>query len=371
MDAQSMENIQRQKRVFVMNQKLFYINVLIVVLVIVYGCSNRDHTYYKTNDTHFSGKETGLNHLLPRSAFEKKILSLDPKHITEKDVSEVLSRSPAPRIINLHGSIPLITMKSFSKFLILMGYPEAKVRNPNSGSYSYSSFEGSKKLAGMVAWYYEKEGMMPILIGHSQGGMLVIKALHELAGVFNENIPVFNLVTEKAEDRYTIMDPIADVERPVVGLRVGYAAAIGTGTLMRLILGQWDMLPRLRKIPDTVIEFTGFHIQYDFIGSFFFPFGKANRYYPLGSSIVRNVKLPSHYNHITIPLTEHLAKNDVIKDWINHYVPGKEEPELKRSFAVNSDNILFAAELWYSIKKYWCVELQQLIHATRKKKDLR
>jgi hypothetical protein len=208
--------------------------------------------------------------------------------------------------------------------------------------------------------------MMPILIGHSRGGMMVVKVLHELAGAFNEKLPVWNPLTEKAEDRYSIIDPLTGDERPVVGLKVEYAAAIGTGRFMRFILGQWNMLTRLRKIPDTVEEFTGFH---DLIGSDFLGFGRANKYYPLGSAIVRNVRLPAEYSHITIPLTEELAKNNTIREWINKYVPTTEEPELTVKFDTNSNNILFAADIWYSIKKHWCIELQRLVLAKKTMKN--
>jgi hypothetical protein len=296
---------------------------------------------------------------------EDKILSLDPGSVTEQDVAELLSRAPAPRIFNLDGSIPIISMASFSKFLISMGYPEESVRRPQ-GAYSYSSYRDSAALAGMIAWYYEREGMMPMIIGHSQGGMLVIKVLHEFAGAFNEKIPLWNPYTDKPEDRYTFIGPYDGQEHPVIGLRVGFASAVATGKLMRLMLGQWNMLSRLRKIPDTVEEFTGFHIKNDLIsGEFLFP-GQTDRYYPLGSAQVRNVMLPAFYSHIAIPLTEDLAQNSETREWINSYMPKSENPLMNREFRVNSDNILFAADIWYSIKKHWCIELQQLILAQQK-----
>src|SRR5688572_8177629 len=55
-----------------------------------------------------------------------RILVLDPEHVTDVQIREVLARTPAPRIINIHGGVfPVHTrMISFSKFLIGMGYPE-------------------------------------------------------------------------------------------------------------------------------------------------------------------------------------------------------------------------------------------------------
>jgi hypothetical protein len=107
-------------------------------------------------------------------AVEHRILALDPEHISPAEVRDVLRHAPAPRIIGLQGSFPLITMQPFAEYLIAMGYPEARLKDPRDGSMSRNSFSDSERLAGELAWYYENEGMMPMLIGHSQGGMLAI-----------------------------------------------------------------------------------------------------------------------------------------------------------------------------------------------------
>src|SRR4029077_3163610 len=137
----------------------------------------------------------------------------------------VLARVPAPRIILLQGSFGPVTMEPFAQFLIAMGYPADKIRNPRDGRQSESSFMDSQRLAGMVAWYYETEGMRPVLIGHSQGGMLAIRVLYDLAGAFSDSIHVWNPITDRAEPRTTIVDPATGEVRPVVGLRMRYAAA--------------------------------------------------------------------------------------------------------------------------------------------------
>lgn len=291
---------------------------------------------------------------------EKQVLELDPGHISEQNVREVLSRFPAPRVINLNGSIPIVSMDSFSRFLIAMGYPEKSLLDPQTGRYSMSSYTSSEKLAGFVAWYYEKEGMMPVLIGHSQGGMLVVKVLHELDGSFREDLQVWNPLTGESEERSYITDPLADRQRQVRGLKLGYASAVATGKLMRFLLGQWDMLDRLHRIPDTVEEFTGHHIRYDPIGGSL----TGKKYFPLGSARVRNVMLPGSYSHITVPLTEDLAAIPAAREWINAYVPQADAlhpPEgLSRT---ERKNILFAAEQWFYIKKHWCIELQGLVRS--------
>jgi hypothetical protein len=339
-----------------------YLLLLPVILLSSNSCSTPVSKKSTAPDRNYANK-VSMSVIDPN--IKKKILDLDPEHISEKDVREVMSKFSAPKIINLNGSIPVVTMDSFSRFLIAMGYPENKVRNPFSGDYSYSSYVNSKKLAGIVAWHYEQEGMMPIIIGHSQGGMLVVKVLYELAGEFNEEIPVWNPIINKSEERHTIVDPLSGIERPVVGLRVGYSSAIGTGKLMRFFLGQWNMLSRLRKIPDTTEEFTGYYIKYDFIGSDFIGLGKASKYYPIGSAVVRNIRLPASYSHFRVPLTEHLAMNNETRKWINNYIPTSEEPEFTVDLDADTDNILFAADIWYRVKKYWCIELQNLMKTTR------
>ncbi len=77
-------------------------------------------------------------------------------------------------------------MVSFGQFLIGMGYPEAAIRHPGDGRWSHSPYEDSAQLAGLVAWYYEHDGMRPMLIGHSQGGIQAVKVLRELAGEFTD-----------------------------------------------------------------------------------------------------------------------------------------------------------------------------------------
>jgi hypothetical protein len=298
---------------------------------------------------------------------EERVLALDPESLSEKDVSDVLARCPSPRIVALNGSVPIVTMESFGKFLVLMGYPEGSVRNPQNGSYSYSSsHRNSQEMAGMVAWYYEQEGMRPMVIGHSQGGMLSVKILHELAGAFHERVAVWNPRSGKTEARYSIIDPLDGRERPVIGLKLGFASAIATGKGMRILLGQWGMVSRLRRTPDTVEEFTGFHVQYDLLSGTLFGMGEGDWYIPLGSSKVRNVVLPPECGHLGVPVMEHLAKNPATRQWIQSYLPARGLEEAP-DFRGEDRNILLAAELWHSIKKHWCLELKRFLLSKRKR----
>jgi len=296
------------------------------------------------------------------AATEARILALVPESISDRDVREVLSRAPAPRIINLQGSVPVVTMAPFAEFLVAMGYPRQRLRNPDDGSLTYNSFVDARELAGAMAWYYERDGMMPMLIGHSQGGMVVIRVLDELAGDFGDSLPVWNPQRGVAEDRTVILDPYNGAQRSVVGLQVPYAAALATGKLPRLLLGQWSMLSRLRDIPDTVEEFTGFSLEWDPIAG---NFGAAEPYRPTGSARVRNVTLPAQANHLTLPRTEELAFDPVTRDWINRYVPADSPPALPTGTELDLANLLHAADIWYSVKKHWCLEAQRLIRFRR------
>ena len=297
-------------------------------------------------------------------ALEEKILGLNPGQVTEAQIRDVLSLAPAPRIINIHGGIASVVtnMVSFAHFLIGMGYPEASLKNPADGTFTFSCYESSEMMAGVIAWHYEKEGLRPMIVGHSQGGMQAVKVLHKLAGHYSAKLFVWNPLTWQREDRWSITDPLDGRTRPVVGLQVSYATAVVAGGVTRFLPNQWDLATTLRNIPDSVDEFTGFYKGPDFFGGDFLGYGSANNYEAEGRAVVRNVELPSDYDHFEIPDTRHLAQNQRIKDWINCYQPA-EKPRLNATFDADSSHILWAADVWHDIKKHWVLELQRLIRA--------
>jgi hypothetical protein len=299
---------------------------------------------------------------------EQQILALDPEHVTDQDIRSVLSQTPAPRIINIHGGIYPVhrRMISFSEFLIGMGYPGRSLTNPGDGTYTFSCYESSRKIAGAIAWYYEHEGLRPMIFGHSQGGMQTVKVLDQLAGDWTRNLPVFNPLTWTTENRYVITDPLTGKPQPVVGLRLAYASSVGAGGLTRILPNQWDMCMKLRRIPNSVDEFTGFCKQKDLLGGDYLGYGKANYFRPKDKAVVRNVWLPSAYKHGAIPDTKHLLSSQQIMNWINNYHPTDQSidnPKLDTKFDANSTHILWAAEVWFSIKKHWVLELQRRIRA--------
>lgn len=301
------------------------------------------------------------------AAQERRILALDPERISEQDVRTTLALAPAPRIVLVHGGVVgvYLLMESFAKFLVGMGYPEAQIRDPHDGAYSQNPYGSSERLAGEVAWYYEHDAMRPMLIGHSQGGMQTVKVLHELAGSFGDRVAVWNPVTDRREERYTIIDPITHVERPVVGLSVAYASVVGAGGVEFLAPSVWSLAGRLRIIPDSVDEFTGFAIAGDSI-AWTAPGGasSADEYRSTGNAVVHNVNLPATYNHVFVPRTQHLVSDPRTRDWINRYTPGK-PVDMSGLPEGQTDNVLWAADVWHGIKKHWALELQRMIRARR------
>jgi hypothetical protein len=299
------------------------------------------------------------------AALQSRLLALDPAHISDRDVRETLAKGPTPRIMLLHGGVyPVhLIMESFGTFLTGMGYPEAQIRDPGNGDWSYSPYLQTSQLAGLVAWQYEHDGLHPMLVGHSQGGLSAVRILKDLAG-WDGDVRVYNPLTATLEDRTTIVDPLTGRKRPVVGVSVAYASAVGAGGLALVLPGWWESLDTLRKIPDTVDEFTGYFIEVDLI-ALSIPGNPLDRKYENGGKAhVRNVTLPATYNHIVVPLTASLADDPVVRDWINAYVPDQ-PADTSMLPASAAGHVLWAADVWYSIKKHWCLEAQQWVRAQR------
>lgn len=301
---------------------------------------------------------------------EDRILALDPARVTERDIKEVLARAPAPRIINIRGGTQKVyrRMASFSEFLIGMGYPEASVRNPGDGRFAYNCYEDCDRIVGAIAWFYEHEGLRPMVFGHSQGGMQAVKVLHRLAQSPSHRIPLWNPFTWTSEGATEFLDPVTGQKRPVVGLVLPYVSSVGAGGLTRVLPNQWDLAFSLRSIPDTTEEFTGFCKEWDLLGGDLLGYTAVNEYHATGTAVVQNVWLPTAYDHATLPETRHLAEDAAIRDWLNAYRPSNEKsstPKLEAHFDAPSDNILWAAEVWYRIKKHWVLEVQRYVRMKR------
>lgn len=292
---------------------------------------------------------------------EERILALDPERVADSDVRNVLAHGPTPRIMNIHGGIyPVhLVMESFAEFLIGMGYPEQRIRHPGDGRLSHSPYENSAQIAGLVAWHYEHDGMMPLIIGHSQGGIQAVKVLHELAGNYSGAVHVWDPYANRAEERTTLVDPYTGRERPVVGLKVRYASAVGSGGAALLLPNQWSMAVRLRTIPDSVEEFTGYTLAVDLV-AWDLP-GVGAVYKADGTAKVRNVELPADYNHVTVASASHLANDPEMRAWVNAFAPGQVNGF--PATAASTENALWAGDVWYHVKKHWVLEAQRLIRA--------
>jgi hypothetical protein len=295
-------------------------------------------------------------------ALEDRIAALDPERVTEADVHNVLTRAPAPRVVGLHGGVypTHLLMESFARFLVRMGYPEDKLRHPGDGRRSHSPYEGAVQIAGLLAWYYEHEGVRPLLVGHSQGGIQAVKVLHALAGR-DGPVRVWNPLADAPEDRTTFVDPLTGASRPVVGLRLPYASVVAAGGAALLLPNQWEMVSQLREIPDSVEEFTGYSLGVDLI-AWNMP-GAATRYRPNGAARVRNVELPADYSHITVVAVAGLARDPAMQRWLNAYAPDAVPP--LPAEAKSTDHALWAADVWHAIKKHWVLEAQRLVKARR------
>jgi hypothetical protein len=338
---------------------------LVALCLLLAGCATE---LYRAPEATTGSPAPGsiLSSLALDTATEDRILALDPNHITEDDVRQVLAKAPAPRIFEVHGGIyPVhLLMRSFSTFLTGMGYPEKSIRDPGDGEFSRSPYEDSERQAGEIAWVYEREAVRPILVGHSQGGIQVVKILHELAGTFGHERRVFNPLSGQFEERTAIIDPLTGRERPVVGLSVAAASVVGTGGWSLALPVHWKVFPVIRTIPDTVDEFTGYRIGVDFFAWDAPGFEGVKTFHAEGKAKVRNVTLPAEYSHVFVPYTHELPNSAEMRAWLNAFDPENESSRAPIPDGTAS-NVMWAADVWYTIKKHWCIEAQRLIRAKR------
>jgi len=201
------------------------------------------------------------------------------------------------------------------------------------------------------------------MIGHSQGGVQAVKVLYELAGQLDDPLRVWNPYTDAAEERTTILDPLTGRERPVIGLSASYVSGLDSGGIMMILPNQWKMLDKLRTIPDSVDDFTGFTIGVDFWPWPIPGFEGSAPYRSNSTARVRNVILPATYDHVDAPHIEALANTPAVRAWLDAYHPDKvmpASPPEAEGFA-----IIWAADIWYSVKKHWALEAQRLVRTKR------
>jgi len=263
----------------------------------------------------------------------------------------MLPAERAPHVVMPQGSLGIVTMEPFARFLAAMGYPARALVDAHGGAMTTDSDVSGPTLAGALAFMHERDGVRPILIGHSKGGGVVIQTLRALAGADGDELPLVDPRTLEPLPRTTYADPSTGERRRVVDLRLPLASAIATGRMPRVLRGQFELARVLRDVPDSVEAFVGFFIPYDPIAGTFA--GDEDPYRALGRAEVRNVVLPAQTSHIGAPRAEHLAADPAARAWIERYRPGAGAPPPALR---ESENLAMAAELWYAIKRAWCDE---------------
>src|SRR5260221_2635425 len=166
------------------------LTVAMVATAILLGCATPGSAPRSPGSVNSTGTGAVQRSLALDPALERRILALDPEHIPEHDVRTTLDVGPTPQIILVHGGVAgtNLIMMNFGKFLIGMGYPDARIRDPSDGAYSQSPFGSTARLAGQIAWYYERDGVRPLLVGHSQGGIQPVNVVYELDVSFPKDI---------------------------------------------------------------------------------------------------------------------------------------------------------------------------------------
>ena len=333
---------------------------LLTTALLLAGCA-----VAPTSETDVSSRAAGAKQrLVLDPATAERILALDPEHVTSDDVRATLVRGPAPHIVLLHGGVfPVhLIMENFARFLISMGYPEPSLRDPGTRELTYSPYDDSARQAGLIAWLYERDGLRPMMVGHSQGGIQAVKILHELAGNLDTPQHPFDPVARRLEERTTIVDPLTGRERPVIGVSVCYVAVVGTGGASLALPNHWAIISRIRTIPDTVDDFVGYRLGLDFFAWDIPGLEGIKTFSANGKAKVENVTLPASYSHVFVPLTSSLASDPELRRWIDRY-----DPNDKATTTPPGDvqNLYFAAEVWHGVKRHWVMELQNLVRAQR------
>ena len=86
----------------------------------------------------------------------------------------------------------------------------------------------------------------------------------------------------------------------------------------------------------------------------------------LASQTTANFTIDNNgYLHVTVPVTGHLPDNAQFKAYIDAYRATTEKPDERTMPGSYSDNIYYAADNWFAIKKHWALELKRLVTARR------
>ena len=83
-----------------------------------------------------------------------------------------------------------------------------------------------------------------------------------------------------------------------------------------------------------------------------------------GTPSCRNTWLPADYAHVTVPATRDLLQSPAMRAWIDAYVPDNASA-LSPLPEGPDEHVMFAADVWYGLKKHWALEAQSFVRARR------
>ncbi|MFC1491853.1 hypothetical protein ACFLQ0_04625, partial [Nitrospinota bacterium] len=347
-------------------------SVLLAVcgLLVLAGCAHERFSW------DFGPKALKFSQWRPLARDQKlarRILALDPLNITAEDVKITLSRGPAPWIMPISPAFPgPIIFKDLFKFLIDMGYPPGRIGDPRSDDFTLSYREPSETIAGLAAWTYERDGMSPMLVGWSAGGITAVSALHDLSNPVNkEELKVVSGLTGEAEDRGWILDPYTGEKRPIAGVKISFAGVLMAGGLSRLFhLFRWGERPPLHAVPDSVNELVAFHAPADPLGTDLLSgdTARSNEFKPMGTAKVRTIIADPSYGHVNVIHCYLLTQNKKGRGWAAAYRPeggwGLRDFRKTARYALDwGKRNLWCGELWYAVKKHWALEAQRVARA--------
>lgn len=294
---------------------------------------------------------------------------INPEYISQKDIDETLAHYPAPRIFGIGGGVYTahILMEDLAEFLIGMGYPKQAIFHPTDGKFAMSAYLDPEKIAGECIYYYEREGVRPILIGHSLGGVQAMKTAHFLVGNFGRKpVQIFNPIRSQFEKRTYYVDPYTGDQKELAASPIiAHLVAIGSGGISRAFPSQWSMGRRVKQVPDSVSRMTGIHVEGDWLGNDFLKGKESNTYHAFVLAEVENFYLPTGYNHVTLIRTKHLLQHEEVKEWIDRTRSERDRLTTSSTQPVPLgpgpvDNILLAAKIWNILKYEWYVSALQI-----------
>ena len=255
-------------------------------------------------------------------------------------------------------------MKSFGEFLVGMGYPESAASAiPTTARGRTVPTRTPSAWPDRLPGTTRATACRPMIIGHSQGGMQAVKILHVLAGDYGASVPVWNPLTDFPENRTSIVDPMHRRTQPVVGLRVAYVS-VGRRRRRRVPPAQ-PVEPAGQAAHDSRHR-RGIHRLFDRPRLLGVDACRGSMRRAISATAaranVRNVTLPAAIQPRGRSGRRRPPATTGERGLDRGLRPGAQPAAAAGGSA---ENILWAADVWCSVKKYWVIEAQRLIRAKR------